>query len=1447
MANNYAYYSNVNKLEFYVMGPEENYIDSSVSVKNKELFKGDIPVPGGCYDPSMGSTEYSWACGRCGYDKKVCPGHSGSLDVKYPVKSPLFRDSIIKWLKIICFKCGRLLVNKDITLASGKLLGEYVKLSKSVNTCPWEDCLEPHPIITKDKYKPSVIYVDYRTNKHSKPEQLYNHTIRDIFCRISDETVLAVGKPIICHPRNFILDIIRIPPNTIRPDIRRVGGSRSNNSDITAFIKNIVDINEKLPIEVPPLNKITNDLDQIYFNLDLAVYEMIKGSSQTNNQVRFASAGGKALSSIASRIPKKSGRIRKSLMGKRTHYMGRSVISGDNTLRIDEIGIPLKLARSMQIPETVRSYNRNRLNIYFMNRKDIYPGCIGIEIKGTGRYHKIEHLNSNYELQDGDIIFRDIIDGDYVGFNRQPSLLFGQIGSHKVKIMEKSNTIRLNVSACVPYSADFDGDAANIIIAQNVQSRTELQKMSWIGNWMVSYQNHSPYFGSVQDCTIGSSELTRSDVVMDKWHAMQMFSNVTPPQEGFNFDKMKYTGRNLIGKFMPKINYQKKKATMYLPQYAPFIKYDPNEIYVQINRGELVSGSLDKATLGQQVMGSIFHIINNEYGANSALETIHNFHQIVSRFFLWSGFTVGIQDINISDSALHKVHEHTSSMKEEARQITEQLNNRNLITPLGVKLSHYYERKQLNALEPGDSFVIPIINDIDFRNNKLARLIFTGSKGKKSNMISINGSVGQVTINGQRPPRNFSWGRTSPYFLRYDNEPKSLGFIESSYREGIKPEVFPFAAGDARFSSISNALSTSVSGAQSRISVKNLESIITNNLRQSVKDENIVQMLFADAGVDTRKTESVKFLTALISDKEMKEQYYSTVKLFDPIYHNKNVESMLDEEYKQLLEDRMLYREIFIWAENNNPGQYLLDNVQQMPINPFRIIEDIIYNYEDVINKLPREQKILDPVLTINKVKELCNNIPYIYFNSQYESRKEKIPEVHRTAVTLLCILIRTYLCTASLIRKKITNYHVDLIINKIRITFKNSLIDYGAAVGIIAAECLSQPVTQYALDSRHRGGGAGGGTSFNVIERYKEILSAKSTESLKTPMMLIMVLPEYEKNKLKVQEIANHIEVMNFERFISSERIFFETYGSPRHPNFKHEEKMIKDFEKNNIGIKPSGNLSKWCIRYEINKEELIINSMKLDTIITKLRIKEPKLFLVYTPESAEKIIIRAYLTQDLVKPGLTGFSESVVFDFAKKISKTVIRGVKNITYTEVIHVAKSEIKEDGSIETDKIYCITTAGTNLEDVLENPYVDKYRTQTNSIAEFEEMYGIEATRNKIITEIRKTMSSDDVTRQMTSVFADEMTSGGRTSSIQKTGLQVREANNVTLRLSFQSPIQVIENAAVNGIVDNINSISGPLINGQAPAVGTIYNDVHIDESFVEHYMKTLGKAIEDEL
>jgi DNA-directed RNA polymerase II subunit RPB1 len=318
----FSYYSKVHTLSFYVLSNEENEKDSNIIVTNKELFKADLPIPEGVYDAHMGTTDHLWLCETCGNTKALCPGHSGSIELNYPVKSPLFREFILKWLKVVCFKCGKLITDKIIKAAKSKLLTEYVKICRIITECV--HCKAPHPSVSKDKFEQAIFYVEY-AGKFKKKEEIYNHEIKGVLERISDETVQLLGKPLRSHPKKFILDIIRVAPNTIRPDIRRVGGNRSNNSDITALTKNIVEINELLPSKIPNREKIDKELREMYFNLDMSYFEMIKGSSGTNNQVRMITNTNKTPTSIANRIPKKEGRIRRNLMGKRVRYMMRSV------------------------------------------------------------------------------------------------------------------------------------------------------------------------------------------------------------------------------------------------------------------------------------------------------------------------------------------------------------------------------------------------------------------------------------------------------------------------------------------------------------------------------------------------------------------------------------------------------------------------------------------------------------------------------------------------------------------------------------------------------------------------------------------------------------------------------------------------------------------------------------------------------------------------------------------------------------------------------------------------------------------------------------------------------------------------------------------------------------------------------------------------------------------
>ena len=1430
-----TYYSEVMDVAFYVLGTSEVLTESSINITNKEVLKGTEPMPEGIYDAHMGTTDHQWDCATCGNEKTVCPGHFGSIDLRYPIKSPLFRDELLKWLKVICYYCGSTVIPIKNVKTSNRL-SDLVKNVRQVKQCT--SCKQPHMQVVRDKKRPAIFYRVQEEGKiiTSKTE-FYNHTIEQVLQRITDSTVMNMGYPLRSHPAKYILRSIKASPNTTRPDVRRINGARSSNPDTTSLLKQIIEINDALPEEMPAIDKI-GDYKEMYFNLDMTCFAMIKGGG--GGDIKILTNTNKPPVAIAEHWPKKSGRIRSNLMGKRVEYMIRSVITGDSRLKINEVGIPISHARNLEIPETVSDKNMSRLLIYYNNKTERYPGCKRIIKKINMRTYRTEKL-ADYQLQIGDVVFRDMIDGDYINFNRQPTLIFSSIAGLRVVIMHIGDTLRINPSVCKMFNADFDGDNMNCMVPSGIQARNECMTLSNVSRWVISPQNQAPMIGAFQDAAIGLSELTKDGLVFNKWHAMNMLADIETSTIDYKFTTATYTNRELVSRLLPKINVINKEPTMYKQAYEKLLKYNHNDIKVNIIRGKLISGVLDKSTVGEGVAGSIFHVIANEYGNNAALETVYNLQQIVHSFFLYHGFTVGISDINISDGAMKEVKRRIASMIIESRKITQRLNNNKLIPPIGMSLYDFNEAEQMNALTNGDDFVDPIFADIDLKSNMMARLILSGSKGKVPNFIDLNGALGVLTINGKRFGPQAGWGRTSCYFTRYDTDPAASGFIAMCYREGVSNDVYPFVAGQARHGAISNALSTSITGYQNRISIKNLESILVDNLRASSKGLNIIQPLYAECGLDPAKMEKVKFPTALISDDAFVTNYKTSIKDIDKKFQNAAVEKLLELEFEQLTADRLEYRSIFTTLEDHNPKEYVLSDYKQMPVNLNRIIDDTIYNYAELVAELKESDKILNIIYVIESVKNLCSSIGYVYLNEIQQRTKKQIPHYIKTSTTLMLILIRSYLSTAYLLKKQVTNQLLDIIIQRIITTYKKALIDYGTSVGILAAQCISEPMTQYVLDSKHRSGGQGG-TKTNAIVRLQEILGAKDTETMKNPHMLIMVKPEFELDKLKVQEIANHIEMMNFDRFVSSVRIFFEEYGKPTHPLYKHEAETIAQIAKHNYGQKIPADLIKWCIRYTLNKEELILKSMKLETIILAIRKAHPELFIIYSPENSKEVFIRCYMKSNQFKQ-TNSYYETNILPLDDNIRNVIVRGVKDIISTAVIDVVKHLYTSDNRLELKKVYGIATVGSNLPAILSNVYIDPYRTQSDSIEETERVFGITAARNKIINEIM--IAFDSANRLHCTLFADEMTYSGSVTSIQKTGLQKREMANIMLRLSFQTPISVIQSAAISGMVDRISNISGPLIMGTNPSIGSTYNKLVVNEEFVSKNMANIDSALAD--
>jgi DNA-directed RNA polymerase subunit A' len=115
--------------------------------------------------------------------------------------------------------------------------------------------------------------------------------------------------------------------------------------------------------------------------------------------------------------------------------------------------------------------------------------------------------------------------------------------------------------------------------------------------------------------------------------------------------------------------------------------------------------------------------------------------------------------------------------------------------------------------------------------------------------------VGQQAIRGERINRGYSY-RTLPHFKINDLTPRSRGFVESSYRNGLKPEEFFFHAMGGREGLVDTAVRTSTSGYMQRRLVNALQDMVVENdgtVRNS--DKNIIQFHYGDDGIDPMHTD----------------------------------------------------------------------------------------------------------------------------------------------------------------------------------------------------------------------------------------------------------------------------------------------------------------------------------------------------------------------------------------------------------------------------------------------------------------------------------------------------------------------------------------------------------------------------------------------------------------
>lgn len=276
---------------------------------------------------------------------------------------------------------------------------------------------------------------------------------------------------------------------------------------------------------------------------------------------------GRALKSIVQRIVGKEGRIRNNLMGKRVEFSARSVITGDPNLSINELGVPVKIAKNLTVPETVTSNNIHRLQSFIINGPDKYPGAKSIILKKDGNLYSLKILSrKNIRLSIGDIVNRHLMDGDPVIFNRQPTLHRPSMMCHLVKVLPY-NTFRINITVTPPYNADCDGDEMNMHVPQSIETMTELKQLALVSKQIVSPKNNSPIIKTVQDSVLGINRFTSGKFLLNRMNLMNILMGVKhfdgrlPEPVGKDaFGNPYWNGWSVLGKMLPSVFMEMKNS-----------------------------------------------------------------------------------------------------------------------------------------------------------------------------------------------------------------------------------------------------------------------------------------------------------------------------------------------------------------------------------------------------------------------------------------------------------------------------------------------------------------------------------------------------------------------------------------------------------------------------------------------------------------------------------------------------------------------------------------------------------------------------------------------------------------------------------------------------------------------------------------------------------------------
>ena len=282
-------------------------------------------------------------------------------------------------------------------------------------------------------------------------------------------------------PEHMILEMLPVIPPEYRPLVPLDGG-RFATSDLNDLYRRVINRNlrlKKLQELRAPEVIMRNEKRMLQEAVD-ALFDngrrgkVVKGTND------------RPLKSLADTLKGKKGRFRQNLLGKRVDYSGRTVIVVGPELKLNQCGLPKKMAL------------------------ELFKPFIFNELEKRGFASSIKVAKEMVELERPEVwdVLEDVITGHPVMLNRAPTL--HRLGIQAFfPILIEGKAIKLHPLVCSAFNADFDGDqmAVHVPLAPTAQLEAIVLMLST--NNLLSPASGRPVAVPSQDMVLGCYYLTK--------------------------------------------------------------------------------------------------------------------------------------------------------------------------------------------------------------------------------------------------------------------------------------------------------------------------------------------------------------------------------------------------------------------------------------------------------------------------------------------------------------------------------------------------------------------------------------------------------------------------------------------------------------------------------------------------------------------------------------------------------------------------------------------------------------------------------------------------------------------------------------------------------------------------------------------------------------------------